>query len=174
MISTSSLVEERRTSPSRHKIKESIPWWSKLERLTSTWEHWISRFGWRTGIEVAFSISILVLVINLVLLLVGAVRKPGYKAGIGILHSGTSDQISRLSTAYHILINILSTGLLTSSSYCMQLLCAPRRDDIDAAHARGNYVDIGILNFRNLRFISRRRSFFVLILTVTSVPLHLL
>lgn len=80
-----------------------------------------------------FGISILAFTVNLILLAVAAIKKPGYKAGIGILHHGTTDEISKLTTAYHVLINILSTGLLTSSSYCMQLLWAPRREDIDAA-----------------------------------------
>ena len=139
-----------------------------------SWDCWKGAFNWRTGVKVSFGISILAFTVNLILLIVAAVKKPGYKAGIGILHYGASDEISKLNTAYHILINILSTGLLTSSSFCMQLLCAPRREDIDAAHTRGDYVDIGIMSFRNLKFIARRRSILVLILLVTTAPLHLL
>lgn len=94
--------------------------------------------------------------------------------GIGTLHEGRAKYIARLSTAYHILINILSTGLLTSSNYCMQLVCAPTRQDINRLHARGTYFDIGILSFRNVRHIARPRALLWLMLAASSIPLHLL
>ena len=55
-----------------------------------------------------------------------------------------------------------------SSSYCLQLWYAPTREDIDAAYARGDYVDVSILSFRNLKFIPRRPSILELILAATS------
>ncbi|RDW74212.1 hypothetical protein BP5796_07654 [Coleophoma crateriformis] len=152
MTSASEIVEEDQTLPSKIDVRRSIFSSPRVQKF--------GKFGWfrgpqsRTGVQVGLGISVFVFTINLLLLLVGAIRKPGYKAGIGTLHRGTSDSMSKLSTAYHILINIMSTGLLTSSSYCMQLLCAPRREDIDAAHAQGNYIDIGILSFRNLKYNS--------------------
>lgn len=169
MISTSRLIEKSKRSSFKKDKKESIGPWSKAKRrIRRVWDHRESGFGLQTGIQVGFGVSVLAFTVNLVLLVVGAIKHPGYKGGIGILHRGTFDEISRLSTAYHILINILSTGLLTSSSYCMQLLCAPRREDIDAIHARGGYLDVGILSFRNLRFISLRQLIKVFILVFTS------
>jgi len=130
--------------------------------------------SWRTGIKVALFTSILVLVTNVVLLIIAACTHDGYRAGTGIIHQGQRERISRLTTLYHILINILSTGLLTSSNYCMQLLSAPTRSDIDKAHSQGQWLDIGILSFRNLRYIPKRRVILWLLLAVSSWPLHLL
>jgi hypothetical protein len=154
--------------------KSSGTWSVRTRRTRWPWNRWKSSFSWRTGLQVGLGISSLAFTANLILLAVGAITKPGYEDGIGVLHHGTSDKISRLSTAYHVLINILSTGLLTSSSYCMQLLCAPQREQIDAVHSRGTYIDIGILSFRNLKYLSRHRLILVMTLVVTSIPLHLL
>ncbi|EON67299.1 hypothetical protein W97_06552 [Coniosporium apollinis CBS 100218] len=81
--------------------------------------------------------------------------------------------MSRLSTAYHILINVLSTILLTASNYCMQILCAPTRDEVARAHRDGQGLDIGIISLRNLRYISKRKSTLFLSLALSSIPLHL-
>ncbi|KAK5680672.1 hypothetical protein LTS10_007605 [Elasticomyces elasticus] len=97
--------------------------------------------GWRMGVLLGLCISTSVLLGNLALVFVGF-RYNGYQNGIGVLAQGRSTSVARLSTAYHALINILSTLLLTSSNYCMQVLCSPSREDIDYAHGEGSYVNI--------------------------------
>ncbi|KAJ9636341.1 hypothetical protein H2199_008016 [Coniosporium tulheliwenetii] len=82
--------------------------------------------------------------------------------------------MASLITAYHVLINILSTIMLTASNYCMQLLSAPTRDEVARAHRHGQGLDIGIISLRNLRYISKRRTALWLSLALSSIPLHLL
>ncbi|KAK5119985.1 hypothetical protein LTR85_007061 [Meristemomyces frigidus] len=94
--------------------------------------------------------------------------------GIGILAQGPSGKIASISTAYHVVINILSTLLLTSSNYCMQVLCSPSRDDIDRAHGEGSYVNIGVLSLWNVRYLKGFRKTGWYVLMLTSIPLHLL
>lgn len=129
---------------------------------------------WRLGLMVGCGASALVLIINFSILLVAASRYGGFKNGIGTLAKGLPSSISRLSTAYHILINLLSTVLLTSSNYCMQVLCSPTRNEIDAAHRKGQWLNIGILSSHNLRFIRARRVLLWWILALSSLPLHFL
>lgn len=133
---------------------------------------WLS--DWRLGLVVGCGASGLVLIINLSILLVAATRYGGFKDGIGTLAKGLPTSMSRLSTAYHILINLLSTVLLTSSNYCMQVLCSPTRNEIDAAHRKGRWLNIGVLSPHNLRFIRARRVLLWWILALSSLPLHLL
>ena len=97
--------------------------------------------GWRLGVCVGFWSSTVVLCINVVLVGVAS-RHGGYVDGIGILAEGTSQYTSNLSTGYHILINVMSTILPSSSNYCMQVLSAPTRADMDKAHEQGIYLDI--------------------------------
>jgi len=125
------------------------------------------------GVLVGLCISSLVLFANIFLIFVGF-RYDGYANGIGVLAQGPSKEIATLSTVYHILINVLSTLLLTSSNYCMQVLCSPSRNDIDHAHSEGSYLNIGILSIRNVFFLGGPRMMSWLVLMLSSIPLHLL
>ncbi|OBR09253.1 hypothetical protein CH63R_08018 [Colletotrichum higginsianum IMI 349063] len=69
--------------------------------------------------------------------------------GIGVVFEGGCSDIKRLNTAVHVVINILSTVLLAGSNYCMQCAIAPTRSEIDRAHARRKWLDIGVPSIRN-------------------------
>lgn len=71
-------------------------------------------------------------------------------------------------------VNALSTLLLGASNNCAQLLTAPTRKDIDLAHVRGMWLDIGVPSLRNFPVMSRWRKVLVIILFASSIPLHLL
>jgi hypothetical protein len=62
-----------------------------------------------------------------------------------------------IRTAYRLLINILSTILLSSSSHTMQILSSPTQLEVDAAHAKGQWLYIELLSTHNLRHINRKR-----------------
>ncbi|SMQ48926.1 unnamed protein product [Zymoseptoria tritici ST99CH_3D7] len=128
--------------------------------------------GWRMGVFAGLCTSLTVLCGNIILIFVGF-RYSGYEDGIGILAQGRSDDIARISTAYHVLINILSTLILTSSNYCLQVLSSPSRQDVDIAHSEGSYVDIGVLSLRNVRRWRGWRKLGWYLLMLSSIPLHL-
>ena len=71
-------------------------------------------------------------------------------------------------------INILSTLLLSASNNCAQLLSAPTRRDVDRAHAKSSWMDVGVQSLRNLTKVPRWRVCIWLLLYISSVPLHLL
>ena len=58
----------------------------------------------------------------------------------------------------------------------MQLLASPTCEDVDAAHKRREWADIGIPSFRNSwrRIISTKRTFLWLVTGLASVSLHLM
>lgn len=70
-------------------------------------------------------------------------------------------------------INILSSLLLGASNNCAQLLSSPTRHDIDKAHAKGKWLDIGVPSVRNLGHISGWRVLLWALLFLSSIPLHL-
>ncbi|KAH7361130.1 hypothetical protein BKA66DRAFT_573670 [Pyrenochaeta sp. MPI-SDFR-AT-0127] len=130
--------------------------------------------GWRVGVLSALCMSTFVLCCNITLIVAGSVVNGGYdKDGVANLVYGNERTISRWNTTFHVLINALSTILLAGSNYTMQVLSSPTRLDIDKAHAKGNWLEIGLLSPRNLRIISRKRMALCLLLAVSSVPLHL-
>lgn len=135
------------SGPSATSFKE------RVSRITSKFD----TFTWQTGIKLSLGICLFSLSANVILLCVAVSTHGKFTTGIGVLNTGQSKKLARLSATYHLLINVLSTGLLTSSNFCTQLLCAPTRHDVDVAHARGQWLEVGILSFRNLLRISRRR-----------------
>ena len=130
--------------------------------------------SWTFGIHAGLYASTAVLLGNVALLVTGSIAHGGVIDGIGTIAQGDMRRISLTSTAYHLLINVLSTVLLTSSNYAMQILCAPTRSDIDRAHSNGHWLEVGIMSIRNLRHIDRRRAMLWALLAITSAPLHLL
>jgi hypothetical protein len=131
-------------------------------------------FHWKTGVKVALAVAIITLIANLTIVLIGVRQHGGYSQATGTLNVGDGHNIAKLASKYHILINVLSTILLTSSNYSMQLICAPTRKDVDKAHRQGKSLEIGVLSPQNLYHIPRQKAALWLLLAISSIPLHLL
>jgi hypothetical protein len=126
------------------------------------------------GVFFGSATSGFVLLCNIGLLIAGAVSHAGYDTnGIADLIQDGQTAIERWNTVFHIFINALSTVLLAGSNYTMQVLSSPTRSEIDSAHARGKWLDVGVLSPRNLRLISRKRAALCIALAFSSIPLHL-
>jgi hypothetical protein len=129
------------------------------------------RSGWRFGtVNCAASASV-VFLINLVVTIWGSTHN---KSNDSVLYEGDCDRVDRLNTGLHLLINLLSTLLLSSSNYCMQCLSAPTRKEVNQAHAKRMWLDIGVPSIHNLRRISKTRALLWFLLGISSLPLHLL
>lgn len=119
----------------------------------------------------------LVLICNIMLLWYATRQHKiyGYNySDVGIVQQGDCDAVQRFSNISHIIINILSTLLLGASNFAMQCLVSPTRNDIDKAHLKGIWLDIGIPSIKNLRHISVPRLYIWLLLGLSSIPLHLM
>ena len=125
------------------------------------------------GVTLCAIVSVLVLITNLTLT-IWASSKYGLREGVGTIHQGSCKKTRSLSLWLHIVINLLSTTLLGASNYTMQCLTSPTRDEIDKAHARHEWLDIGVPSLRNLRRISWDRIGLWWLLALSSIPLHLL
>ncbi|KAF2790980.1 hypothetical protein K505DRAFT_310397 [Melanomma pulvis-pyrius CBS 109.77] len=126
--------------------------------------------GWRFGAVTCAISASAVFIINFVVTIWGSVHN---KSKGSVLYEGNCKKAHQLDTGLHLLLNLLSTLLLSSSNYCMQCLSAPTRKELDEAHARGMWLDIGIPSIRNLMQINPRRTVLWLLLGFSSLPLHL-
>lgn len=130
--------------------------------------------GWKFGVLTCTTSTCFVLLINICLAL-GALGQHGWgKDGQPVLWEGKCDTVSKMSTAFHLLINAMSTTLLCASSYCMQCLSSPTRQELDVAHKQRTWLDIGVLSPRNIKSISKGRKLRWIILALSTIPLHLL
>ncbi|KAH5234289.1 hypothetical protein HBI62_025840 [Parastagonospora nodorum] len=142
-----------------------------LENLTKTRVQKIfgDRFtGWRFGALHFGFWTIIVFGINFITTIWGLMARRS-----GVLLDGDCDRVEFLNTAVHVLINVLSTIVLSGSNYCMQCLSAPTRAEVDRAHASGKWLDVGIPSIRNVRHLSWKRIILWFVLALSSLPLHL-
>ena len=144
---------------------------SSQSRSRSLRQHFFE--GWRGTVGAGFCTALVVLAANSALLGYGLSR---LETGDGIrtIYDGTCKQMRRYIVAYHIIVNILSTLLLGASNAAIQCLAAPTRAEVDIAHAKGDWVHIGVFGVRNLRVIPKKRTLLCLLLCLSSTPLHLI
>ena len=120
----------------------------------------------------AFTAGI-VLVIN-VIITISVTAKYGVRGTIVTIQAGRCSKTKAVSLWLHLIINILSTLLLGASNYCMQCLSSPTRAEIDSAHSRHIWLDIGVPSVRNLRGVSWKKIILWWLFAISSFPLHLL
>ncbi|KAF0324136.1 hypothetical protein GQ607_008566 [Colletotrichum asianum] len=129
--------------------------------------------GWRRAATVNICLMSTCFVV-LLSILIAAISKTGNVAQIWKFY--TADCRSRSSgvtnTLLHLLLNILSTVILASSSFFMQVLNSPSRKEVDETHATGDWLDIGIPSWRNAFRLSRFKLWSWIILFLSSVPIH--
>lgn len=129
--------------------------------------------GSRYGVIACTIASSFILVINISLFLAALVFFDR-STGTGTLFVGNCDLVKNRNSALHLLINALSSILFCASSYTMQCLSSPTRQDVDNAHARQRSLDIGLLSMKNLFHIDGKKVVLWWILCLSSLPLHLL
>jgi len=128
--------------------------------------------GYRGGLYAAISVLVTILLLNFIFTAsVLLTTKDGIQ-WISTISQGSRSGITRLNTFLHFLINTLTTLLLASSNYAIQLLLAPTRHEIDRAHRKGRHLDIGVLSMRNLSL--GYNAILVSLLLLSSLPISFL
>ncbi|KIW03154.1 uncharacterized protein PV09_05797 [Verruconis gallopava] len=151
--------------------------WSStaVSRLPTT-ASWTKRHfkGWRFGVISGAWLAICVLVLNVAITFSALQKQHAEDSGRRVLFEGDCRKAETLNVVAHLLINAMSTLLLSASNYGMQILTAPTRSEIDFAHAKKKWLDIGVLSLKNIRTISRSRALLWATLGASSLPLHLM
>lgn len=148
-----------------------------LKILLSQTKSWIQKnlADWRVGIAF-FSIASLIVLITNIGIAVFSIRQYGGATTTAFkpVFMGNCDKSRTLNTWIHFTINILSSILLTGSNFCMQVLTAPTREQVNDAHAKREWLDIGLPSVRNIKAMGNRQKFLWSLLLLTSAPLHLM
>ncbi|PWY89613.1 hypothetical protein BO94DRAFT_623599 [Aspergillus sclerotioniger CBS 115572] len=182
-------THERLPSTWRDQVRYSAIPNGKNQHKRSRWKtillpHWLSDEPekgkeWIKGAVICTWITGLILAINAILAIVAMVLAYRRKANRGQfqkaeLYIGQCTRSSHWATGLHVVINVLSTILLGASSYVMQCLGAPSRTDIDRAHAKSQWLDVGTFSIRNLAVMDGRRKILWFVLFLSSTPIHMI
>ncbi|KAK3946005.1 hypothetical protein QBC46DRAFT_370559 [Diplogelasinospora grovesii] len=132
--------------------------------------------GWRTGIAMNLVLSFLVLVVGFVCLMVGLARNRSLltTAGQMPIFAGSCSTASNISWGLHALINVLVVVLIAGANYTFQILSSPTRSEVDAAHGRKRWLDIGIPSVRNFGHIQWTRSVLAVILLLAALATQIM
>ncbi|KAL1871753.1 hypothetical protein Plec18167_006903 [Paecilomyces lecythidis] len=134
--------------------------------------------AWVKGVLVCACATSVVLLVNIILTIVAtAIAYSRYKQqdfSAPVLYQGKCSMTKGWASGIHLVINVLSTLVLGASNYCMQCLGSPSREDVDRAHARRTWLDIGTPSIGNFHFVGRRRFVLWSVLMLTSLPIHLI
>jgi len=130
--------------------------------------------GWRTGAALGAIGALVVLLINVSLLLWIRAKYHIPNNGSATVFEGSCSKKTTISLWCHLAINVCSTLLLSASNNAMQVLSAPTRANVDKAHGRGFWMDVGIPSVKNLRIVGWNRVILWAALGLSSIPLHLL
>ena len=145
-----------------------------LDKKTDPGKEWIK------GVLLCALSSSVVLAINVILAIIAIViaytRSSDSDTHLDYaeLYRGSCSITNGWTTGMHLVINFLSTILLAASNYSMQCLSAPSRTDIDRAHSKRTWLDIGVVSARNLWVMDARRKLLWMILFISSVPVHMM
>ncbi|KAK3689186.1 hypothetical protein B0T22DRAFT_440679 [Podospora appendiculata] len=154
------------------KVDTLSQWFPQIkEDGNNDWRIWLSRRS--RALLLQLGIVGIIFVTNLALTIF-AVSQYGSEKGVGLIYQGDCNTVKTLDQWIHLLINLLGTGMLSASNYCMQLQAAPTRANVNDAHNRGKFLDIGVPSLRNLGYTSSWRRFSWFLLAVSSIPIHLM
>ena len=134
---------------------------------------WLQLTGWRGTAAAGGVLSVISLLINIFLFAWGKGRSTDLLTGAPILFEGSCSRMQSIYTWSHLGINAFSSLLLGASNATMQCLMSPTRSDIDEAHAKGRWLDVGMSGTNWLAMQGWRKLLWVLLIA-TSIPLHIL
>lgn len=112
--------------------------------------------GWRGGVAVNVLLSFLIMVVGFVGLTLVVSRAQMF-SGESLLYTGSCATTAHLDWGFHGLIAIMATALIAGANYVFQVLSAPTRAELAAAHDARRWVDLGIPSVRNFAHISAGR-----------------
>ena len=118
-------------------------------------------------------VSAIVFITNIIGTIIFKTKYAG-DGDLGTLYRGDCTIFSRLDLGLHLVTNLLSTLLTGSSNLCMQLLAVPTRAEVDKAHEKYKWLDIGVPSLRNLGSIAYSRRVLWALLALSSALLQFL
>jgi hypothetical protein len=172
----SGLITRVKSSPKSFRAgqfadRETLSWHFPKIKHEKNFRIWVSRRSQALVLQIALIFAVFVANVSLTAYVYS---KYSSENGVGLIYNGDCSFVNKLDQWVHLLINILSTGMLSASNYYMQLQAAPTRADVDRAHKVGKWLDIGVPSIKNLAYISGWRRFSWFVLALSSIPIHLM
>jgi hypothetical protein len=134
-----------------------------------------STSGWRRAARVNCAVLVTMTVVMFCCLVASTAQTHDLNKAY-MFFEGTCDggSAAKLNVGLHLMLNVVSMAVFASSNFFMQVLNSPSREEVDAAHAGGTYLGIGVPSVRNAFRVSHFKTVSWLVLLFSSIPVHLL
>ena len=101
-----------------------------------------------------------------------ALHHVGLGNGLVVIYRGSCKKMENINRWVHLYINLFASLLLGASNCVMQRLSAPTRKDVDNAHQKHVWLEVGMNSVKNLLHIPWTRKILYLVLLAFSLPIH--
>ncbi|KAJ5221343.1 uncharacterized protein N7469_010230 [Penicillium citrinum] len=128
--------------------------------------------GWRLQIVISIAAATIIFSINVASLLIIRAKYPLVHDSVAF-YTGSCRIAGRPTIMAHFIINMMSTILQAASNFSMQCLNSPTRREVDAAHSKSIWLDIGTPSIRNIFHGSKAKGALWMLLGFSSFPLHM-
>ncbi|KAI0123305.1 hypothetical protein BJ170DRAFT_736541 [Xylariales sp. AK1849] len=155
----------------KDKLSKYIPELDPVHPRAQTLRVRMSKRSAVLRIQVALAVSVVIANIGITIWIM--VHYHPDPRGIGTLSFGNCKEMDTINTVLHVGLNIMSSLFLGAGNYCMQIIGAPSRQEIDTAHANGVSLDIGVPSVKNIWHIQRQRKLFWVLFGICATTLHL-
>ncbi|KAI1493769.1 hypothetical protein F5X96DRAFT_676900 [Biscogniauxia mediterranea] len=142
-----------------------------MSALARSWR-W-PRSGWRLAAAVNTALTCACAALLLALLAWSVGRAGGAVRTNLVFFAGGCDESRAVNLWLHLLLNVFSTIILASSNFFCQVLSSPSRCEVDASHAEGTSMYIGIPSFSNVFRVRKFKGWIWTLFFLSSIPLHL-
>jgi hypothetical protein len=129
--------------------------------------------GWRAGVALNVLLAFFILVAGFVCLIY-AVSKVSLSAGESVIFSGSCPTAENIDSGVYAVINVFGVVLLAGGNYVFQVLSSPTRCEVNIAHTKKKWLDIGIPSVRNLAHISKSRVVTAVVLLLVAVIIQVM
>ena len=104
------------------------------------------------------TVAALIFAIQLSVTVWAVLTFPPDQRGTGTFIWGDCSSIGTADSLMHVALNVISALFLGVGHYCMQILVAPFREELDSAHRKGQAMEIGVPSVENLKHIEKKRA----------------
>jgi hypothetical protein len=125
-------------------------------------------------LRIQMSVAVLIFALQLGVTIWSIYAFPSDARGTGTFFWGDCSTIRTADKAAHVALNILSSLFLGVGHYCMQILVAPTREELDSAHRMGKAMEIGVPSLKNLKRIESKRVVTWVVFGAIATLLHVL
>jgi hypothetical protein len=102
-------------------------------------------------------VAVLIFAIQLGVTIWAVLTFPPDARGTGTFFWGDCSSTGTADKVVHVALNAMSSLFLGVGHYCMQILVAPTREELDSAHRKGKPMEIAVPSLKNLRHIELKR-----------------